>query len=188
MDLIDEGLLKNDLQTLYGSAGAILQTCQGSESLLKLLLGILHSKGQINLQDEDYDAILENRSRTTMGQVITILRTNVSLGNEEESCILEALKYRNYIIHRFFNDHVEHFFNHERCLNIIEELQRMGKVIWRADDLLWNMFFQVTKVFGFTPENYWPEVKSNRECTPYATSINASLGMWGDNKSLQLSP
>jgi hypothetical protein len=154
----EQSHLSEDSERLYLNAGLIMQISQDVEELLKFIIGILHSKNHIKLDNDDYQAIIDGRSATTLGQVFGILKKHVHLDKSVYKAMVKALEYRNYIIHRFFLDHTEALFDNAECLSAIKKLRSMGEVIRTAQNTLWGIFFDVTKVFGLTPDNYWPRV------------------------------
>jgi hypothetical protein len=98
---------------------------------------------------DDFHDLIDKK---TAGAVVSLLRRHLELEPELDALLAEALRNRNFLIHRFFVERAELFFYEEGRQLMIEELHQTTQVFRRADKHLETVFFEQGGKFGLTRE------------------------------------
>ncbi len=98
---------KELLGPIFFEAGAGLHDSQLFEYTVAYLLYLLSRLGVTELEVHQASAILDDDEKKTAGQLVSLLRKQVAVGDELEQILKDALVARNHLIHRFLVENIE---------------------------------------------------------------------------------
>ena len=136
--LVDELEIKKQtlLMPFYAEAGAALLECQTLELGIGLLLHYLSRKGIAKITVEQTLAIMENRDKKTLGQLIGLLNNNLNVSDDAEVKLTEALRARNILVHRFLIENCDKTANHISRGEVIKALQALCVKVRQGRDII----------------------------------------------------
>lgn len=120
---------KTLFQPVFFEAGAALLDCQSFEFGIALLLFHLARLGAPGLSPENISNILDDKDKKTAGQLIAMLKTHGKVGPDIVEALTEALRARNYLIHRVLTENIEKMPTSEGREELVRDIrQQRGKV------------------------------------------------------------
>lgn len=124
------------LSPLYFEMGAALVDSQGFEYGVALLLLHLSRIGVPGLEPSEHFAIMDNTSKRTAGQLVSMLKKRVTVSPEFEAALGDALDARNFLIHRSFMDNVERVADASSREALTKEFRKLRSRIQKAEKLI----------------------------------------------------
>jgi hypothetical protein len=121
-----------------------------NKSLLSSLLFSIFS----NLKNpvDKIDEIFENHQTLTCGRLIKAVENIITLNQETNDLISDALKKRNYLIHSFFYDKAYDFLNDAGRVGMIDELDNMRDIFAKAEACIHGYLEPLLIKYGITQE------------------------------------
>lgn len=124
------------LQPILIELGAGLIDGQIFEYTLKYFLYLLSKLG---IEKIDYTLtidLLEGKDKKTLGKLIEILKTSISMSDNIILNLTNALNARNYLIHNYYNENAERFAISNEYKNIKKEIISLRqKIQYGSQDL-----------------------------------------------------
>ena len=124
------------LGPIYFEAGAALFDCQSFEYGIAYYLFLSSRRGVIGLDPTRCAAILDDEEKKTAGQLINLLKAHVQVSDSIEKGLVEALKARNKLIHRYLIENVERFPVLEEQERVVAEIRALRSAVQRSHKLL----------------------------------------------------
>jgi len=122
------------------------------EGLAKFLI-VYNRITKDSLRIEDFDATEDRIRRKTMGQLINELSKHVSFPNNEVPGYFdEALKKRNFLMHRFFLERESGMSTQDERLGLISEILIIQDEFDRARIMINAMRIAMAKTLGIAEE------------------------------------
>ena len=137
------------LDRIFLEAGTALLDCQGFESSLRMALFFVSILDQSSLDTNFATLILEGGDRRTAGQLIGLLRKHVTLGQDVEGELTDALELRNHLIHHYFLSNVDGFSDKQERDRIVKEIRDMRGKIGRVVSKLDYICSQIASKIGY---------------------------------------
>lgn len=131
-----EARKKKLFQPVLFEAGAALLDCQTFEFSVALLLFHFARLGAIGLEPGKISQILDDKEKRTAGQLVSMLRKHIKVSPGLETGLEEALKARNYLIHRVFTDNVERMRRPEGRQELVREIRSRRAKVRKAHERL----------------------------------------------------
>lgn len=149
------------LQPLLFEAGAALLDCQGFEYGIALILFHFSRLGHVGLDPQRMAMILENQDKKTLGKLITMLRKHVTLDEDLESALENALVARNILIHRILIDNIERVYNFDSRAELVKEIRALRAKVEYADKQLRPITIAMSHALdGLDQQSFEAEVKA----------------------------
>lgn len=111
---------------LYRQAGEALHLSQSLETFVAVLIALVNQRFD---DDVDIDGLVLPDNRDTLGRLLVRVRSAVDVDANGEEMLNEALRARNNVAHRFFNEHVRAFGDPEAHDEALEFLRSETKSI-----------------------------------------------------------
>ena len=108
----------SDPKEVFAFFGLCSYCAQVLEQGLINLAVALHVRGLTKLTGNDFDLLFDELGKKTLGQLIKDVGRLVKVSDKLESSIAEALRDRNYLVHKFYVTHGRQ--------NMIEELRQIA--------------------------------------------------------------
>jgi len=103
---------------------------------------------------KEFDAFMDQHFETTLGKMIRGLKNVISVPQNLESLLAEALKKRNFLAHHYFKDRSTEFMTKIGRDKMILELQEARTLFEHADDKLEEVVRPLRVRFGLTDEQF----------------------------------
>lgn len=120
------------LQPIYFEAGAALFDCQSFEYDIAYLLYLLARFGTEGLEVSNVVAILENEEKKTAGQLIRLLKMHLTVSEGLEETLINSLKARNELIHRFLIENVERIAEPNEHEKLVKEIRSLRSLVQKS--------------------------------------------------------
>jgi hypothetical protein len=95
---------------------------------------------------------MNNVNKKTLGQLLKVIRNQMSIDKFIEETLIKALEKRNYLFHHFFRTHNFAIFNELGRDKMISELKEIQNIFDKAHSMLNAMSSGLEKIAGFSPE------------------------------------
>lgn len=105
-------------------AGAALKDSQTIEHSISYIITLIINLSKGGISDADFDRLMEDNSKKTLGRLINEIKKYVSFSELNEEALKKALEARNYLIHKFFNENAQLLLSskgREEALKILKE-------------------------------------------------------------------
>ena len=154
---MDDELLKeferqkaHALQPVMFEAGAGLMDSQSLEYALKYLLYLLAKSGLPGLDIRRIQDYLDEKTMTTAGQLVNLLRRHLPITDGTEAVLSGALAARNSLVHSFFMMNVERLADQGEHIPLAKEIRNLRRQVQKANHLLDALNRRLAKVFDDT--------------------------------------
>jgi hypothetical protein len=124
------------IRDIYAQYGVAIYYAQCVERELAILAPMLHGMTRRNTTRKDFEKLLEEFFRGTLGTAIRKLETSVGLPPGFEERLRRALALRNFLAHNFFWDRAGDFTHERGRAHMLTELFQAASFLERLDDEL----------------------------------------------------
>jgi len=145
------------LSQLYCKFGRTVEMAQVMEfeagNFALALISVMFDPEKINNEQRRmFKSVIDDVDKRTFGNLLNLIRKRVSISEEIEETVSQALEKRNYLIHRFFKKHnfAIHSEEGRHAMNI--ELDDIYRTINLAHAVLSAMTHTLNQAFG------WPNI------------------------------
>ena len=114
----------------------------------------------------EFDSYLSGEFGKTLGQLISKLRSLVTIKDDLEALLVNALGKRNWLAHCYFRERASQFMSASGRDLMIQELQRYQELFRKADGKLETVISPLREKFGITEdiiEHHLEIMKKNSE-------------------------
>jgi len=129
-------LESQQIREVYARFGLAMYQAQCLERQLAILLATAYGPGPHKLTKCDYERLLGSLFKKTLGNLIQKLQESVTLPNDFELMLREALGKRNWLAHRYFWERAGHFMTEKGRMLMINELQVIAEELDQLDQVL----------------------------------------------------
>jgi len=114
-----------------------------------LNLAVVLALPEVNvLTQNEFEAIFEDLSRKTLGQLLKTAREVIKLSARDEEIIQRALSTRNELIHSFFRSHAEDFVSEQGRHEMKSKLSEMVLEMKEADFTIERLYTPLWEKYG----------------------------------------
>jgi hypothetical protein len=142
----------SDPKEVYAFAGLALYHAQLLEQEVQLFASALNISARTAVAQADVDAVFEQLSSRTLGQLVREARKWVQLPGGLANEIDAAVRVRNEVCHSFFADHSEDMLSDVGRLEMIAWLRRAVVVMSEADRDVTDLRKPLWGALGVTQE------------------------------------
>lgn len=99
-----------------------------------------------------FDELYESLSKKTLGPLLSAVKQEIDLSEEDRVFLEEAVELRNILIHRYFRERAEDFVSAAGREEMKRELQLIISKFKHADQLLEGIYIPLWEKYGVTEE------------------------------------
>lgn len=140
-----------DAKEVYAFYGLAAFRAQHVEKGLVYFLTVLEVQGW-EAAPKNYQAILSALESKTFGKLLEKAREKVSIEEQDENLLRDALKARNHLIHHFFAQNDEALGNETGRKAMIGALREMAVLFARAGAAVWKWYLPLLERAGISQD------------------------------------
>ncbi|HWQ19990.1 MAG TPA: hypothetical protein VN455_09460 [Methanotrichaceae archaeon] len=107
---------------------------------------------ELHITRGEFDALYAEYNKKTLGQLLMRARKSISIPNDIDTLLGEALLRRNWLIHHYFADRSAQFNTEIGRQQMLSELQSIIRVFGEADHAIEPIYTPVLEEFGVNEE------------------------------------
>jgi hypothetical protein len=163
--------VENDhCKTVYAHFGLAAYYAQCFETSLGLFFLVERKLNHTKMTAHEFDALELVFQKKTLGALIKSFREQVSVGNEYEAVLDNALDRRNFLTHHFFRARAEYWMSERGRQKMLDELAEITDDLRKADGVIIAMYMAMTKALGITDqilEEEWDKLVADANSLDY---------------------
>lgn len=136
---------------VFAFFGLASYCAQVLEKGLTLMLVSFRHKG-LRITRSEFDVLYAKHNKKTLGQLILRARKSISIPNDVDSLLDEALLKRNWLIHHYFADRSVQFDTEIGRRQMLSELQALIRIFREADRAIEPIYTPILEEFGINEE------------------------------------
>ena len=140
------------IKEVYAYYGLVMYHVQCVERGLCLLLALEKALSMRTITKYDYDNILNDLFKQTLGSLIKKMKESVEVADNFEANVERALKIRNWLAHHYFWERAGHFMTAEGRNFMLKELQQALRLFEDLYKYLDEITDEWAKKVGLTRE------------------------------------
>lgn len=152
-------MIKEDLKLFFSEFGLSVFQAQKLEYDLASLLLLLDRVINIQISREKLLSADAKYSKQTLGQLLTELRSRITIENKIDNQLASALDKRNYLAHRFFNEDSDKLRNPGDLPNLTEKIRAIGEEIKNATSIINALMSKYFTAAGITDRQIATELQ-----------------------------
>jgi hypothetical protein len=121
------------IREVYAYYGLTVYHIQCLERTLAMLCTTVYNPNADHITQSQYDSILENNFKKTLGQLITQIKKSVDLPDDFEEKLTDALEKRNFVAHHYFWKHAMKFSHTRGQEEMLAELTQLSTYFENMD-------------------------------------------------------
>ena len=126
------------IQEVFAHFGLAMLQAQALERQLAIILVTKYGPGLNSINGTERDKILEGLFSKTLDTLVSKVGTAPQLSEDEQEQLQEALKKRNWLVHRYFWERAKEFLSEPGRASMIEELLETAELFQSLDELYSN--------------------------------------------------
>lgn len=141
---------------IYAYAGLALYKAQCLEVEVCNLLVVHELVTNRTITADERDAFINRAERQTLGALLNELRNTITIDDDFEDLLVNALQKRNFFIHEYFRDRIAGFMSADGRDELIQELKEYVSLFDQADNRVQVFTSNARQVLGMTDEYLHP--------------------------------
>ena len=137
---------------VFARFGLAMYHAQCLERQLAIILASKYGPDPSRLSSTEFEKILEDLFRRSLGQLVSNITTLSALSDDDEERLKKALEKRNWLAHRYFWDRAVELLSERGRAAMISELQDTAHLFDSLDKFFTGKTFEWGASFGFTQE------------------------------------
>ncbi len=155
--------LEDEHREVYLHFGAVAARVSGFETVLMNILLMVAKRGGKLTTDAELDELEQKlHNSKTLGELIGDVVKEVPIEEKVKKLMADALKRRNFLMHRFFRERVFAFETAAGRKRMVEELKEAHAYVLVATNFAGQLAMDIGKHFGMTPEAIAEEAERMR--------------------------
>lgn len=146
------------LNPIYLEMGAAVQDCQRIELCISFIITLLIELSGGTLSDHQFRGSMETLGGQTFGRLLEEIKKKVGFRDEAVEALHKALRARNFLIHRFYNERSDLLLTQEGRDKALKEIQRKRDEIILATSLLDPVMNDLVRLKGIDVDRLRSEV------------------------------
>jgi len=143
-------------KVVYAYAGRALYKAQCLEVEVCNFLVVHELVSNRTISADERDAFIDRAERQTLGRLLRDLRNAVTVDDDFEDLLGNALQTRNFFIHDYFRDRIARFMSADGRDKMIQELQEFVSLFEDADTRVQEFTTNARQALGMTDEYVRP--------------------------------
>jgi hypothetical protein len=151
------------LNSIYLEMGATVQDSQRLELYISLIVTLLVELSDGTLTDREFKDWMDNLGSHTLGHLIEEIKKKVGFTDDAILGLREALRARNFLIHRFYNLRSDLFLSQQGRQKALREIREKRAAINRANAMLDPVLNDLVALKGINFQQFRSEVQDRFE-------------------------
>lgn len=151
------------LNPIYLEVGAAVQDSQRLELYISFIVTLLIDLSGGTLSDHEFKGSMENLGAQTLGRLMIEIKKKVGFTDDAVDGLREALRARNFLIHRFYNARSDLFLNQTGREKALKEIMRKRAAINNANAMLDPVMNDLIRLKGIDIEQFKDEIEKRFE-------------------------
>ncbi|MFZ3149899.1 MAG: hypothetical protein WA137_12790 [Methanothrix sp.] len=136
---------------VYAFFGLASYSAQVLEKGITIMVVAFRCKG-LRITRSELDTLYAEHNKKTFGQLLVRARKIISIPDDIDSLLEEALLKRNWLMHHYFADRAAQFMTEIGRRQMLSELQSLIQIFREADCATEPIYMPILKEFGVTEE------------------------------------
>lgn len=136
------------LNPIYLEMGAAVQDCQRSELYISFIVTLLIELSDGALTEEEFSGSMEVLGSQTMGRLMEEIKEKVGFNDQAVHALRLALKARNFLIHRFYNERSDLLLTGEGRERALREVRSKRATLNAANAVLDSVMKDLVRLKG----------------------------------------
>lgn len=147
------------LNPIYLEMGAAVQDCQRIELYISFIVTLLIDLSDGDLTEQEFRGSMENLGAQTMGRLMEEIKLKVGFTDESVHALRKALKARNFLIHRFYNERSDLLLTHEGRQKALREIRSKRESLNTANGMLDPVMKDLIRLKGIDMDRFKMELE-----------------------------
>ena len=151
------------LNPIYLEMGAAVQDCQRIELYISFIVTLLIDLSDGDLTEEEFRGSMESLGAQTMGRLMEEIKQKVGFTDESVHALRKALKARNFLIHRFYNERSDLLLTTEGRDRALREIRTKRAALNTANAMLDPVMKDLIRLKGIDMDQFRSELEQRFE-------------------------
>ncbi|MBJ6799631.1 hypothetical protein [Geomonas propionica] len=151
------------LNPIYLEMGAAVQDCQRIELYISFIVTLLIDLSDGDLSEEAFRGSMESLGAQTMGRLMEEIKLKVGFTDESVHALRKALKARNFLIHRFYNERSDLLLTNEGREKALREIRAKRATLITASAMLDPVMKDLIRLKGIDMDQFRAELEQRFE-------------------------
>lgn len=148
---------------IYLEMGTAVQDCQRLELYISFIVTLLRDLGNGTLSDDEFKWSLDSLASHSLGHLIEQIKKRVGFTDQAVEALRQALRARNFLIHRFFNARSDLFITQAGREKALKEIRQKRETLVLAAAMLDPVMNDLIRLKGIDIEQVKAEVAKRFE-------------------------
>ncbi|QWV94134.1 hypothetical protein KP004_02790 [Geomonas oryzisoli] len=151
------------LNPIYLEMGAAVQDCQRIELYISFIVTLLIDLSDGDLSEQEFRGTMESLGAQTMGRLMEEIKQKVGFTDDSVRALRKALKARNFLIHRFYNERSDLLLTHEGREKALGEIRVNRAALHTANTMLDPVMKDLIRLKGIDMDQFRTELEQRFE-------------------------
>jgi len=151
------------LNPIYLEMGAAVQDCQRTELYISFIVTLLIELSGGTLTDQEFRGSMESLGSQTLGHLMEEIKKKVGFTDDAVLALRRALRARNFLIHRFYNERSDLLLNQAGRDKALGEIQQKRAAVNAANAMLDPVMNDLIRLKGIDIEQFKTEIEQRFE-------------------------
>ncbi|MBJ6750898.1 hypothetical protein [Geomonas anaerohicana] len=151
------------LNPIYLEMGAAVQDCQRIELYISFIVTLLIDLSDGDLTEEEFRGSMESLGAQTMGRLMEEIKQKVGFTDESVHALRKALRARNFLIHRFYNERSDLLLTSEGRDRALREIRTKRAALNTANAMLDPVMKDLIRLKGIDMDQFRTELEQRFE-------------------------
>ncbi|MBU5614390.1 hypothetical protein [Geomonas azotofigens] len=151
------------LNPIYLEMGAAVQDCQRIELYISFIVTLLIDLSDGDLTEEEFRGSMESLGAQTMGRLMEEIKQKVGFTDDSVHALRRALKARNFLIHRFYNERSDLLLTNEGREKALREIRAKRSQLNTANAMLDPVMKDLIRLKGIDMDQVRTELEQRFE-------------------------
>ena len=148
-----------EAREVFARYGLAMYRAQCLERQLSIILATKYGPGLTRISGEELDQNLEGLFSKTLGHLVREVSMLAELSEEEEGRLHQALRKRNWLVHRYFWERAVELLSESGRASMIRELNEAADFFDAIDELFTNRTMEWGATVGITEQSVDQELQ-----------------------------
>jgi hypothetical protein len=151
------------LNPIYLEMGAAVQDCQRLELSITFIVTLLIEVSGGTLTDDQFKGWMDSLGTQTLGRLMEEIKKKVGFTDDAVAGLRRALKARNFLIHRFYNERSDLLLKPAGRERALDEMRGKRKSINIANHMLTPVIEDLVRLKGIDLDEFRDEIEKRFE-------------------------
>jgi len=151
------------LNPIYLEMGAAVQDCQRIELYISFIVTLLIDLSGGTLSDHEFRGSMETLGTQTLGHLMEEIKKKVGFTDDAVHALRKALRSRNFLIHRFYNERSDLLLSQTGRDKALNEIRQKRAAINTANAMLDPVMNDLIRLKGIDIEQFKKEIEQRFE-------------------------